>query len=224
MIRTTTVFLSAILALAAASSDAALILQYGTANVTSLAPVIVNPGVTGDNLVAGSGLSLQTGSTFNFSQWDVASTTFAAAVAANDFWTFGFDVVSALPLTLTDMDIRLDRSNTGPTDVAIEASVNGGAGIPVLSFAGVNAAGQNFLGVSLSGIPTLVTGDSLVFTLAAFRSGASTGTFDLETITFPGGNDGIAIRGEFIPEPGSALIALLGLAGAGMVSMRARLG
>jgi hypothetical protein len=123
------------------------IVQYGSANTTSLAPTVVDGAVSANNLNAGPGLGLNTGSTFNFNGWDTASTTFDAAAAAGDFWTFGFSITDPNALVdLTTMDIRLDRSGTGPDDFEIRASVNGGASSSLLigDFAG-GSLGVNFL-------------------------------------------------------------------------------
>jgi hypothetical protein len=192
------------LLLFAQASLADLIIQYSTANgVTSMAPVATNAAVTGDNMIAGSGLTIQTGgATWNFRDWNLASTSFAAAVAANDFWSWGFDVASLAFIDLTTMDIRLDRSGTGPDDFEIQVSVNGGPGISVLTHNYNDAdLGVNFLDVNLSAVPLLQQGDSVVFTLGAYNSESAAGTFDLETITFPGGNDGIVIEGTVVAVP-----------------------
>jgi len=193
------------------------IVQYGTANVTSLAPAIVDSAVSATNLDAGTGIGLNTGSTFNFNGWDTANTSFADALADDEIWTWGFSVTDASSLVdLTTMDIRLDRSGTGPDDFEIRASVNGAAATSILvgDFAG-GSLGVNFLGVDLSSLSGLSLGDSVLFTLAAYNATSSAGTFDLETITFPGGTDGLTIRGNLtvIPEPTTALLFGLGLAG-----------
>ena len=125
-IRVASLFL---LALAVSNARADLILEYQTAPSTTnamLAPSIENLAVSGDHLSAGSGLSPKTGSTWNWTSWDTASTSFGAAVATDDFWTWGFDVTDSVSIDLTTMDIRLDRSGTGPDDFEIMASVNGG--------------------------------------------------------------------------------------------------
>lgn len=215
---------------AASVANAAVITQYTTAgSTTSLAASIVDPGVTADDLVAGSGLNVQTFSTFNFTGWNTTSTSFAAAVAENDFWTWGFDVTSSDPLDLTTMDIRLDRSGSGPDDFEIQASVNGGTPVTVLTHDYEDSSsGVTFTGVDLSGIATLNQGDSVVFTLAAFNSESNAGSFDLETVTFPGGSDSLVINGEFatvaIPEPSSVALMMLGAVAVSAVSMRGRLG
>lgn len=208
----------AMLAFGAMSASAQqTIVQYGSANTTSLAPAIVDGSVSATNLDAGAGLGLNTGSTFNFNSWDTSSTSFENALAAGDVWTFGFSITDATSIVdLTTMDIRLDRSGTGPDDFEIRASVNGGAATSLLvgDFAG-GTLGVNFLGVDLGGLSSLSLGDSVLFTLAAWNATSAAGTFDLETITFPGGTDGLTIRGNVsvIPEPSTALLFALGLGG-----------
>lgn len=213
---------AALVATVATSAQAAVVTQYNTAGGTaSLAPFAADASVSADNLVAGSGLTTLNFSTFNHSGWDTASTSFGDAVAANDFITWGFDVTSPVTIDLTTMDTRWDRSGSGPDDFEIQVSVNGAPGITVLTHDYQDSgSGVNFLGVDLSAIPTLGLGDSVVFTLAAFNSESSGGTFDLETITFPGGNDSIVINGDIVvPEPAS--MALLA-AGLGVIGLRRR--
>lgn len=200
------------------------IVQYGTANTTSLAPFTVDSAVSATNLGSGSGIGLNAGSTFNFNGWDTANTSFADALADNEIWTWGFSVTDANSLVdLTTMDIRLDRSTSGPDDFEIRASINGGAATSILigDFAG-GSVGVNYLGVDLSGLSGLSLGDSILFTLGAWNATSAAGTFDLETITFPGGNDGLTIRGNVtvIPEPTTALLFALGLGG--LASIRRR--
>lgn len=203
------------------TASAATVVQYGTAgSVTSLAPEVVDPSVSGDDLSAGSGLAVNNFSTFNFDGYDTDNTSFADAVADDEIWTFGFDVTGAVFIDLTTFDIRLDRSGTGPDDFEIQVSVNGDTPVSVLTFDyGDTTAGVDFLGVDLSALPTLTTGDSVVFTLGAFNSESTAGSFDLETIDF-GGSDPRALRIEgtitAIPEPASlGLLAVGGLLIAG---------
>lgn len=211
---------AALLASGASAAYSTTLLQYPTAgSTTSLSPAIVDPSISGDDLTAGSGLTVQDFSTFNFSGWDPASTSFADAVAANDFWTWGFDVTGNVNIDLSTMDIRLDRSGSGPDDFDIQATVNGGVAVSILSYDfGDSSSGVDFMGVDLSGIGSLGPGDSLMFTLAAYNSESDLGTFDLETVDF-GGSDPRALRIEgtvsAVPLPAAAWLfgsALLGMA------------
>lgn len=185
----------------------------------------VDPAVTAASLVAGTGLTVNTGSTFNFRTWNTSSTSFEAAVAANDFWSWGFSVAApSTSITLGTMDLRLDRSGTGPDDFEIRASVNGGSAVSILShdYKDTDAA-VDFLNVSLAALGTVSTGDVVSFTLGAFNSESASGTFDLETIGFSGENPrGLQIHGTVIPEP-STYAALAGLFTLGVVAVRRRL-
>ena len=209
---------AALLLCASVAARAAVVIQYATAgSATSLAPTVVDATVSGDDLVAGSGLNVQNFSTFNFTGWDIGSTDFAAAVTANDFWSWGFDVTApGATIALETMDIRLDRSGSGPDDFEIRGSVNGGAESTLLThdFADSGSA-VDFLAVDISALGTVATGDSVEFVLAAFNSESDAGTFDLETVDF-GGSDPRALRIEgtitAIPEPG-ALLVCFGITG-----------
>ena len=213
----TLMFVIPTIACFASQSFGEIVVEYTTAGSTSSIAANGNSSalVTADDLVAGSGLNAQTFSTFNFTGWDTASTSFADAVAANDFWSWGFDVTApSTSIDLTTLETRLDRSGSGPDDFEIQGSVNGGPAISLLAFDFEDSgAAVNFTGVDISDLGTVVTGDSVVFTLAAFNSESDAGSFDLETLTFPGGTDSLQVNGIItsVPEPSS--LALLGFVG-----------
>lgn len=206
--------------LLAGTASADLLVQYGTAgSTTSLAPAFADGTVVADNLVAGSGIDVQDFSTFNFTNWDPANTSFEDALTDNEYWTFGFDALT--DISLTTMDIRLDRSGTGPDDFEIRAAINGGSAVTILAYDYNDYTyGVDFVGVDLSGL-TLGAGDSLVFTLAAFNAESTAGTFDLETITYPG-SDGISIYGDVSAVPVPAAVWLLGSGLIGLLGLRRR--
>ena len=198
--------------------NAALILQYNSASSTTnptLSASIADAAILADNFTAAGGLTAKRGSTYNWRGWDTGSNNFAQAVTANDFFQWGFDITATLTtLELSTMDIHLDRSSSGPDNFEIQASINGGAGNFVLAhdFADTHSA-LDFLSVDLSMIPDLASGDSIVFTLAAFNSESLNGTFDIEGSHKVYGD----ITQTPVPVPaaiwlfGSGLIAFIGM-------------
>ena len=205
-------------ALTGMSASAATIASWGTAgSTTSLAANFEGAGVSADNLEAGEGLDVRNDSAFNFDDWDTASVSSADALAANDFWTWGFESSSAYDLT--DFSIRLDRSGAGPDDFLIELAINGsGSFVSVLSHDFQDSAnGVNFLNVDLSGFDSVTDAD---FRLTAFNSESAAGTFDLELL--PSSSNGIIITGEVsaVPLPAPALMLLAGLFGLGALRFR----
>ncbi len=160
----------------------------------------VHPNVTAAPLSAGSGITANAGSTWNWRGFN--TTSYAAAVAAGDFWTWGFEVTGPTSFNLTTMDIRVDRSGTGPREFEIQASVNTGTPVSLLTYDfGSGDVGVNFTNVNLSALGLLETGDVVTFVLGAFNASSVNGTFDLETITFPGGTDSLVIRSDLPPPP-----------------------
>lgn len=217
----------ATLFLATAYSDGAVIVQYDTAasgDFPAITATTVNPAVSAVALSAGPGLNSASGATWNWNGFDVASTSFGDAVAAGDFFTWGFDVLGLNTVALTTMDVRWDRSGTGPDDFEIQATVNGGTPVSLLTFDYADSSnGVDFVGVDLTGIGSLSGGDSLVFTLAAFNSESAAGTFDLETVDFNGSDPrSLRIEGTVtaIPEPGS--FVALGVIAIGGLVVRCR--
>jgi hypothetical protein len=204
-----------------ASADAATLIVFPAApNGATLAPSFVGTGVTGVNLARGSGLAQATGSTFNSNNFTIGGSSFASAVTNGDFLTFGFTSTQAYDLT--DMDIRYDRSSTGPNNAQLQIAINGGAFVPFFTDNAVSDSGEDNLGISLSSFDNVT---SATFRLPAFGASGSTGTFDIETINFGGGGTvGIEVRGtaspSAVPEPAS--LGLIGLAGTALLGRRRR--
>lgn len=177
-------------------SYAQTVLEYQTASSTdnaTLPPSTSDPTISATDLTAGSGIIANGGSTWNWRGFDPDNASFADAVADGDFWRWEFTVIGE-SVDLSALDIRVDRSGTGPDDFEIQAVVNSGTPISILTYDfNDGTAGVDFTNVDLSGIPILNTGDVVVFTLAAFNSESSSGTFDLETVDF-NGNDSRSLR------------------------------
>ncbi|MGL5083095.1 MAG: Ig-like domain-containing protein [Microcoleaceae cyanobacterium] len=166
----------------------ATILTYTSASGISLAPSTQGVGVTGLDLTRGSGIISATGSTFNSSGWN-DSVDLPGAIANNDFLQWGFNSTTAYDLS--DLDIRYDRSGTGPNQVNIQISVNGGAFQSFFSDSSVSDVGENNPDLNLSGF-TNVT--AATFRLYGFGATAAAGTFDIEN-ALDFGNTGIVLSG-----------------------------
>jgi hypothetical protein len=167
------------------SASAAIIVSYPSVSSLdhsnrSVAPDAVN-SVAADNLTAGPGLMpsdfADTG-IWRWTGWSFGSqddTSFDLAVAGGDFWTWGFEVTAAeTSIDLTSLSMRLSGGSMG---YEIRVQVNGGAAVPLLFPDGDthdSIDGDRFYvspdDISLSFIPTLKTGDTILFTLAGFGS------------------------------------------------------
>ncbi|NJK38594.1 MAG: ExeM/NucH family extracellular endonuclease [Oscillatoriales cyanobacterium RM2_1_1] len=165
------------------------LLTYVSANGTSLAPTFEGTGITGLDLTRGSGIVSAAGSTFNSSGWN-DSANLVQAIANNDFLQWGFS--SAIPYDLSDLDIRYDRSGTGPNQIEIQVSVDGGGTfLPFFSDSSVNESSENNADINLASFTNI---SSAIFRLYGFGATASAGTFDIEnTIDF--NNNGIVLSG-----------------------------
>ncbi|MGL4512925.1 MAG: hypothetical protein ACRCT8_07515 [Lacipirellulaceae bacterium] len=249
MNRTATCFLSACLALCAASSNAALI-AYWDENTSDLDPGAGTefgyfPGAFPKAAAQGAG-------SLNLANFDATLDTTGADVGTFDFVdNFGGTTLSAQPSILSGgalapeggpavvggtfanngMSILISVNTLTYEDIFVSWDQRG----TTSGFAGrqfsYSTDGVNFtnVGSDTGTLPT--TFATKVYDLSAIAAvdNAPSVTFRilLTGATGATGNnrfDNITVQGTVIPEPGSALIALLGLAGAGAVTMRARLG
>ena len=184
-------------------AQAELIVAYDAANATEgLAASELMSALVPLELSRGAGLSAGTGGTYNSSGWTDEPT---------DYLEWGWS--SSPPLALTDLDLRYDRSASGPAGLEILLSVNGGPFESIFLDSAVSDLGEDNLDIDLSGF-TQVT--SATFRL--FGSGASSGsgTFDIEPLTGVTPDRGIVVNGlTMVPEPsaiGLALVAALAVA------------
>ena len=197
--------------------SADIILDYDVADsdLGNLSPTNVNANARADDMAAGSGLTVKSqGPSWNWKDFNTNTNSYADAVAANDVWTWGFDVRTVSTIDLTTMDIRLRRSNLGPSDFEIQAAVNGGSSVSLLThnFGGSTSI-TDFTAIDLSSLGTLKNGDSVVFTLGAWGGSNLNAAFDLEA--FVGQSYGVRINGdvESVPEPTTLmLLVVLGIA------------
>lgn len=181
----------------------------------------VATGLTGANLTAGPGVAVNAGATFNHNNWTVGG-DLATAVANNDYIQWGLTVNPNYSLDLSQLELRYDRSNSGPNQLAIVfSSDNFATSTTVFTDTDVNVNGENNI-INLGSFAALqdVT-TSAFFRIFAWGATGSAGTFDIESLNFAGGDlRGIVLRGtvELIPAPGA--MAVLGLGG--LVAARRR--
>ena len=152
--------------------------------------------MTSTGLVRGVGISQAGGGDFNSNSWN--GTDLATAQTENDYleWTATGDATFAVDIT--EIDIRVDRSNTGPTTWQIMYSLDGfaTAGIDITGAQTANTTGTNFTFPGL----TINSGTAGTITFRLYAWGASNtgaGTFDIE------GNG--AWTGFGITDPGARL-------------------
>ncbi|MEM7145363.1 MAG: PEP-CTERM sorting domain-containing protein [Verrucomicrobiota bacterium] len=205
---------SLLMAAFATDTQAANILAYDSAAGTSLPPSIQGTGVTGDNLARGPGLNSASGSSFNSNNWTVDG-TLADAIINQDFLSWGF--TSTTPYDLDRLSIRYDRSPTGPSEIAIQASFNGGPFATIFTDDSVSASGETQL-INLFGPPSV---SSAQFRLYGFQADGTTGTFDIEPDGNFVGSADLLITGSIIPEPSRTM--LVGLAGLAALLHRRRI-
>jgi MYXO-CTERM domain-containing protein len=191
------------------ASQAATIVAYdGSNSPTSAAATQWLGGVTPLDLSRGAGLNAGSGATFNSTGWTDEAT---------DFLEWGWS--TSQPFDLTSLDLRYDRSASGPSGVDIQLSVNGGAFTSVFTDPSVDEAGEDVVNISL----TAYTGVTSA-TFRLFGSGASsgTGTFDIEPLTGVSPAAGIMVSGTALPVPEPSSQALALLAGLGLLFVRRR--
>ena len=194
----------------ASSACADLIVFYESTNADGGLPATtIASGVTALDLSRGPGISKNTGLTYNSKDWTTAGT-----IDGDDYLQWGWSDAT-IPFNLTDLDIRYDRSGTGPKQLEIFLSTNGGAFQSVFSDSSVDVNDETHLDIDLTGF-TNVT--SATFRLFAFDADSAAGTFDIEnsaSISNGSVDGGIAVSGASVPEPSVLILTLLGAAIAG---------
>lgn len=210
MLHLATIFTLA--AIAAAPASAATVLAYDTVNGPSVAPSVQGHGVTGGDLVRGTGVTQNTGSTFNSRGWTGVDLLSAAIAGDTLEWSF-----SSVPTyRLETLDIAYDRSPTGPTSIAIFADVNGTGFAQLFEDTAVDVTGEiNSIDLFASAID-FSSVNEVTFRLFGWGATSAAGTFDIETDNVgEGGQFGISILGVVPLPAGLPLLAgglgLLGL-------------
>jgi hypothetical protein len=149
----------------------------GTGNATIIGSEFTSAG----GLSRGSSVSYNAGSTFNSNGWTTASSK-----NANDFIQFSA-TIGATTLNLGSLEIRYDRSNTGPSSILIEAN-----GTQIFSDNSVSTSGENQT-INLISFTSLqnISNTTIVFKIFGFNASGGSGTFDIEDL--PGGASDVGI-------------------------------
>jgi hypothetical protein len=153
-------------------------------------------------LSRGAGLIPNQGVTFNSRDW---STNTILNSSSTDYVQWGWAAGSGL-YNLVDMTIQYDRSATGPSQLAILASINGGALQTVYTDSNVNIGDESAI-IPLAQFQNVA---SAQFRLFGFDASSTGGTLDIERFNAnPSPSRAIVVRGvTAVPEP-TAVLALL---------------
>lgn len=169
-------------------------------------------GLTPLLLSRGPGLVPNQGITFNSSSWSTAATL---NTTSPDYVQWGWSA-SSFSYNLENMTIQYDRSASGPAQLAIRLSVNGGAYQTVFSDTNINIGDETHT-ISLTSFDNV---SSASFRLFGFDASSTGGTLDIERFNAdPDPSRAIVVRGfqVAVPEPGT-----LGLFGLGLIVLAGR--
>lgn len=149
-----------------------------------------NSNISANGICRGIGLTINVGADYNSRNWTPTST-----LNTDDYLEWSITANPGYEINLIDMDLRYDRSGTGPTMVDI--LVNTGSGFSsIFTDSSVSPGGENNNGIDLSSITNQK--ETITFRLYAFNSSGSSGTFDIEDRIAP--DKGIIINGTVIAE------------------------
>lgn len=210
---------SSVIALTAGAAQASVVVAFKGIAGTTVAASVEGTGVTGVDLGRGAGLAQNSGGTFVSRDWEEG--TDKASAIANDNWIFwGASLDAGTPYDLTSLTIDYDRSNTGPTSIAIDFFIDGVDQGEIFSNDTVLNSASQTASIDMSAF-TDVSG-SLFFRLSGWGATGFSGTFDIEN-DLPGGY-GIVLEGDLIvsavPVPAGLPLLLTALGGAALLGRR----
>ena len=154
-------------------------------------------------LSRGAGVTPNQGIAFNSSNWSLAN---SVDLQSDKYIEWGWSA-STQAVDLTSMTLQYDISGSGPSQLAIALSTNGGAFSTIFSDSSVDPSDETHT-IDLSSFDLV---SNATFRLFGFDANSTGGTLDIEEIT-PGGRRGILIRGNVaVPEPASVAVICLSL-------------
>jgi hypothetical protein len=163
-------------------------------------------------LSRGPGLVPNQGIAFNSRDWSTATTL---NTSIGDYVQWGWSA-STVGWNLENFTIQYDRSTSGPTQLAILLSANGGAYQSVFSDSSVNIGDETHT-VSLTAFDNIT---SASFRLFGFDASSTGGTLDIERFNAdPAPPRAIVVRGFAVPIPEPAAMGALLLVVGSLVAM-----
>lgn len=138
-----------------------------------------------NGICRGSGVNENTGGTYNSNNW-----TSATSLDPNDYLEWSLTPNSNYQVSLTTLDLRYDRSPSGPSQLEIQIDTGSGFSV-IFTDNTVDDLGENNSGIDLSSFTNIT--NTITFRLYAYNASSTAGTFDIEEYTAT--NKGIIVNG-----------------------------
>lgn len=172
-----------------ATAEAQALLQwntFGNAGTETSEPSVFNDtNISAASLTLGAGVTAAgNANRFGGSNWfntgNTNPSTLAEAIAGNNFIQFTLTPNSGFQFTATSFTFSWDRSNTGPSSVALRSSLDGFAA-NLGQVTGLAAAVTTGNTITISGLTNVTT--AVTFRLYGFAATATGGTGGFDTAT-----------------------------------------
>jgi hypothetical protein len=184
-------FLSLAVSSLAASASAEILVGWETTGQTAwgiqalpaTSPSFRDPDLAVGGLTRGAGLATTNSAVAN--AWGghgmEGPLTAADAILAENFITFSVTPSATFELSAASLDLSYRRSSSGPTDIAIQYQIGGGAftDVGTFSLSSTSSGGATITGIDLSTIPALqdLAAATVTFRLVPFGATDASGVF-----------------------------------------------
>jgi hypothetical protein len=169
--------------------------SYSSINNTGCSGIIANnTNVSATGICRGPGIAWNNGGTYNSRNWRVAVNN--NLPIPNNYLEWTLSPNTNYQIDLTTMEIRYDRSGTGPDKMQIQMNTGSGY-VTIFDDNGTNSVDVNGEDHTIDLTAYTSLSSTITFRLFAYNAGASNGTFDIEELTARTGTDkGIIINGD----------------------------